>query len=198
MCAQPAIQSANRWSWSDYQTWPDDKRWELIAGEAFAMAPAPSIVHQSVTLRLAARLEQALKGKSCRPFVAPVDVKLSDADVVQPDVLVVCDPKKITTHHIDGAPDLVIEVLSPATATRDLREKKALYAQYGVREYLVVDPLENYVTRFLLNEGRYGAGDVFGGDEMLPLVCLPTVEIALWDVFDLPAPGTAPAGTSPM
>lgn len=198
MCAQPTIRSATRWSWSDYQAWPDDKRWELIAGEAFAMAPAPSIAHQSVTLRLAARLEQALRGKSCRPFVAPVDVRLSDADVVQPDVLVVCDPKKITTHYIDGAPDLVIEVLSPATATRDLREKKALYAKYGVREYIVVDPLEYYVTRFLLSEGRYGAGDVFGGDETLELVCLPTVEIALWEVFDLPAPGTAPAAASPM
>lgn len=201
MCAQPAIRLITHWSWSDYQTWPHDKRWELIAGEAFAMAPAPSIAHQSVTLRLAARLEQALKGKSCRPFVAPVDVRLSDTDVVQPDVLVVCDSHKITTHYIDGAPDLVIEVLSPATATRDLREKKALYAQYGVREYLVVDPLENYVTHFLLDEGhegRYGAGDVFGGDEVLPLVCLPTVEIALWEVFDLPAPGTLPAATSPM
>ena len=89
-------------------------------------------------------------------------------------------------------------MLSPATATRDLREKKALYTKYGVREYLVVDPLEYYVTRFLLSEGRYGAGDVFGGDETLELVCLPTVEIALWDVFDLPTPGTMTAAASPM
>lgn len=197
MSAQPAIQEAKRWSWHDYQGWPDDQRWELIDGEAFGMSPAPSVAHQGVTGRFYARLEQALKGRPCRPFVAPVDVKLSANDVVQPDVLVVCDPKKITPNYIDGAPDLVIEVLSPATAARDLREKKALYAQHGVREYLVADPLENYVTRFLLSNGSYGSGDVFAGDETLALVILEGVEIALWEVFELPEPGTVPIGVGP-
>lgn len=113
------------------------------------MAPAPTISHHSVVLKIATRLEAALAGKPCRPFVAPLDVRLSDEDTVQPDVLVVCDSKKPTPGHIQGTPDLVIEVLSPSTAIRDLREKKALYERYGVIDH-VVDPLEKYAIHFMM------------------------------------------------
>ncbi len=114
-------------TWADYRTWPDDERWELITGVAYAMSPTPSTRHQIVTVNLLSRLTQYLSGKPCRPFVAPTDVKLSDWDVVQPDILVVCDPARITPTHIEGAPDVVVEVLSPTTSAKDLRQKKALY-----------------------------------------------------------------------
>lgn len=180
----------SRYTVADYLTWPDDERWELIDGVAYSMAPAPTVKHQGIAGRFYSRLEQRLSGKTCRPFIAPVDVVLSESNVVQPDVFVVCDPAKITDKNIQGAPDLVVEVLSPATATRDLREKKALYMSAGVREYLIVDPLELYVQRFRLDDnGHYGEGEIFAPREELPLVSLDGCVVPLWEIFELPAPG---------
>jgi len=176
-------------TWADYRSWPDDERWEIIAGVAYAMAPAPSTRHQIVIGNLFGRLIRDLAGELCRPFMAPTDVKLSDLDVVQPDILVVCDPIRITPTHIEGAPDVVIEVLSPATAAKDLRQKKALYERAGVREYLVVDPLEHYAIRFLLGPDGFDQGTVFAADERLSFVALEALGIPLWKVFELKEPG---------
>ena len=113
----------HKYSYSDYLTWPDEERWEIIDGETYNMTPAPSIKHQSIVGEFYALLKQRLSGKPCRPFIAPTDVVLSEYDVVQPDIIVVCNEKKITESNIQGAPDLVVEVLSPATALKDKREK---------------------------------------------------------------------------
>jgi len=187
--------STQRFTWADYRTWPDSERWELIDGQAYNMSPAPSTRHQSIALRMASRLEQRLAGKDCTPFIAPTDVRLSDFDVVQPDVLVVCDPSKITPTHIEGAPELVVEVLSPSTSVRDLREKKALYQRAGVREYLVLDPLEHYGLLFRLDEtGRFGEGQVIAAQESVGFATLEGIEIPLWELFELPDPSSdAPA-----
>ncbi len=184
-------------TWGDYRTWPDDERWELIDGVAYAMSPAPSIRHQEVVGRLFSRIEQQLRGRPCRPFVAPTDVKLSETDVVQPDVLVVCDPARITPSHIEGAPDLIVEVLSPGSSARDLRDKKALYERAGVGEYLVVDPLEHYAVRFLLGADGYDKGTVFAAEERLRFATLEAVEVALWELFDLAGPASEGARHSP-
>ncbi len=137
-------------------------------------------------MNIAAWLNRSLKGKTCRPFVAPVDVILSDEDVVQPDVLVVCNPDKITEKAIQGAPDLVFEVLSPGTALKDMREKKALYERAGVREYVVIDPLENYVQRFASNgEHQFGVADIFGIGEELSFRSLPELSLPLSEVFEI-------------
>src|SRR5512143_3044614 len=157
-----------RYTWTDYQTWSDEERWEIIDGVPYAMTPAPSTKHQTVAGKIYSRIERALSGKPCRPFIAPTDVRLSETDVVQPDILVVCDPAKITTTHIAGAPDLVVEILSPATSAPALRPKKALYARTGVREYVVVDPVEHYAIRFVPgDDGSFDKGTVFGSDEVL-------------------------------
>lgn len=190
MSAQLQPRQPHRYTWSDYQTWPEGERWEIIGGIAYNMCPAPTTRHQQVTGRLYSRLEFALAGKRCTPFIAPTDVKFSEEDVVQPDVLVVCDPSKITPSHIEGAPDLVAEVLSPSTASKDYREKFDLYQRYGVREYLLVDAVQNYVLRFRLEEvGRFGRPEMFAGTDLLP--ALEGVEIALWEVFELAQPGGA-------
>jgi Uma2 family endonuclease len=181
-------------TWSDYRSWPDDQRWELIGGVAVAMSPAPSTRHQIVSGNLFSRLNQILSGRPCRPFSAPTDVKLSDLDVVQPDLLVVCDPARIMPTHIEGAPDIVVEVLSPATSARDLSEKKALYERSGVREYLVVDPLEHYAIRFLLGAEGFDKGTVFAADEPLVLATLENLEIPLWEVLELEGPAGSDAG----
>jgi Uma2 family endonuclease len=185
----PAIdRRGKRYTWSDYRAWPDDEHWEIIGGTAYAMSPAPSTRHQSVAGHLYAKLFQHLSSKPCRPFIAPTDVRLSEIDVVQPDILVVCDPAKITLTHIEGAPDVVVEVLSPNTSTKDLREKKALYERSGVKEYVVVDPLEHYALRFLHGTDGYDKGTVFGADEKLCFATLEGIEVALWEVFEIAGP----------
>lgn len=174
----------HRFTYRDYVTWPDDERWEVIGGEAYAMTPSPGENHQSVSLELALQIGVPLRGMECRLYQAPFDVVLSDEDVVQPDLLVVCDPKKITEKYIAGAPDLVIEILSPSTAVRDLREKRTLYERNGVREYLVVDPEKQIVYRYLLGDnGRYGVNDVFDAQDEVALVTLPGVVLPMWTVF---------------
>jgi len=191
------------YTWSDYLSWPEDERWEIIGGVAYAMVPSPSTRHQSVVLSLAARLRSSLAGSPCRPFIAPTDVKLSDLDVVQPDILVVCDPSKVKPSHIEGAPDLVVEVLSPGTSAKDLRQKRQLYERSGVREYLVVDPLEHYALRFLNGPDGFDKGTVFAADERLVLGTIEGVEVPLWEVFEVEGPrdaidpGTEPTGNSP-
>lgn len=184
-----AKQHPDTYTVADYMSWSDDERWELIDGQAFSMSPAPTIKHQTIAGEFYTQLKQKLKGKSCVPFIAPVDVVLSDVDVVQPDVLVVCDKNKITKKNIQGAPDLVVEVLSPATALKDMREKKSLYQRLGVREYIVIHPPEAYVQRFFLDDdGSYGVSDIFGTQESLALLSLPGIEVPLWEVFDMEPP----------
>ncbi|MBI5329420.1 MAG: Uma2 family endonuclease [Betaproteobacteria bacterium] len=188
MTAQALRQDPPPFTWDLYRTWPESERWELIDGEAYAMSPAPSTQHQSVAGNIFGKLLQQLAGKPCKPFIAPTDVKLSDLDVVQPDILVVCKPGQITPTHIEGAPDVVVEVLSPATSTRDQREKKALYERAGVMEYVLVDPLEHYAIRFLNGADGFDKGTVFGPQEMLVFATLDALEIPLWEVFELPGP----------
>jgi Uma2 family endonuclease len=182
-------QEKSEYSYQDYLTWPDDERWELIEGHAYAMTPAPSVKHQRVTARLYARLEANLEGTGCIPFIAPTDVVLSNRDVVQPDVFVVCEEVRITEANIQGAPDVVAEVTSTASARKDRREKKALYARFGIKEYLLVDPDGQYVERFLLeSDGTYSKGQVFGPQDVLTLSAVEGVEIALWEVFEARKP----------
>ena len=193
MPSLPRHKGDAHWSWQDYLSWPDEERWEIIDGTAYAMSPAPSTKHQKIALRLSAHLLQHLAGKTCQPFIAPTDVRLSEQDVVQPDIFVVCDPARITPSHIEGAPEVVIEVLSPATSSRDLREKKALYEKTGVLEYVLVDPLENYAIRFLLTDDGYDNGMVFACDELLIFERLDGLQVPLWEVFELPPPERAAA-----
>jgi Uma2 family endonuclease len=195
MPSQTALAKPTGFTWADYRTWRADERWELIDGAAYAMAPAPSIRHQTVVGNLFARIAEQLRGRPCRPFVAPTDVKLSEQDVVQPDILVVCNADIVTETHIDGAPDLIVEVLSPGTAARDLRQKKALYERAGVREYLLIDPLEHYALRYLLGADGFDKGTVIAPDEPLTFATLDGLAIPLWEILDLPAP--EPAAPAP-
>lgn len=173
-----------KFSYSDYCTWPDDERWEIINGEAYNMSPAPSVKHQSVALNLAVLFRQKLKDKPCISFIAPTDVVLSEYDVVQPDVFVVCDSNKITEANIQGAPDLVIEVLSPSTTLKDKREKKALYEKHGVREYILIDPVGLYAEKFVLESGKFTGLEIVGPKEVLILSSLEGLEIPLWEIFE--------------
>ncbi|HBG04591.1 MAG: hypothetical protein A2075_21310 [Geobacteraceae bacterium GWC2_58_44] len=183
-----AKKMGNGFTYSDYASWPEDERWEIIAGEAYAMTPAPSIRHQRILVHLASRFAQFFEGRGCSLFIAPTDVVFDDRNIVQPDLLVVCDKKKMTEQNIQGPPDLIVEILSPSTAVKDKREKKALYERFGVREYLIVYPAEELAERFVLADGHYGTEEVFGWEEILPLAIFPELTLNLWELFDRQAP----------
>lgn len=155
---------ATTFTYADYRRWPDDERWELIDGVAYAMA-APDLIHQTVVGELFRQIANHLIGHPCRPFVGPFDVRLprgneDDDDVltvVQPDITVVCDPAKLDERGCRGAPDWVIEVLSPNTAAKDQIQKLAVYERAGVREVWLVHPTDHVVVVYGLGpQGGYG------------------------------------------
>ncbi len=177
-------------TYGDYLGWPEDVRYELIDGEAFMMAPAPDLEHQEVAGEIFFQLRLALGEGPCKPFVAPVDVRLPRLDeaddqidtVVQPDVLVVCDPSRLDRRGVRGAPDLVVEVLSRSTASHDHVRKRQVYERAGVKEYWLVHPTDRMVTIYRLVEGAYGKPDVQELQGQTAVGVLPDVVIA-WDAL---------------
>src|ERR1039457_743818 len=119
-------QPDHSYTWDDYLQWEDDQRWELIQGVPY-LCSSPSVLHQAICTELVYQFRLFLEGRSCRVFVAPLDIKLSDVDVVQPDVLVVCQEERLRKSHVEGPPDLVIEVASPSTFRHDRLRKLNLY-----------------------------------------------------------------------
>ncbi len=178
------------YTYADYCSWPDDTRYELIDGMAYAMAPAPTRTHQNLVGELFTQVKTALRGKPCQPFVAPFDVRLPHADesddkvdtVVQPDVLIVCDPAKLDERGVRGAPDWVAEVLSPSSAKHDLIVKLALYERAGVREYWLLHPTDRLVTVYRLANGQYGRPEISEMTGTLAIGVLPEVTVD-WSLF---------------
>lgn len=173
-------------TYADYLTWPNDCRYELIGGVAYAMAPAPARRHQEVAGEIFRQIADALDGTPCRPYIALFDVRLAtsadagDAQidtVVQPDISVVCDRNKLDERGCKGAPDWIVEVLSPATASHDQIVKHALYERFGVREYWLVHPTDHLVTVYILVEGAYGKPDMRELEGDLTCRVLPEVVI---------------------
>lgn len=183
-----ALRDRDRHTYADYRTWEENARYELIDGAAYLMAPAPRLEHQETAGEIYRQLANALAGSPCRAYVAPLDVRLPKRDesddeidtVVQPDVLVVCDPQRLDRYGVRGAPDLVVEVLSPATAGHDQVLKRRVYERAGVREYWLVHPTDRVVTVYRLQDGQYGRPDVFELAGETPVGVLPGVAIA-WD-----------------
>lgn len=179
-------------TYGDYRTWDDGERWELIDGVAFNMSPAPSPRHQILLADLVRQFTSYLQGKPCRAIPAPLDVRLAESDehdddittVVQPDLSIVCDRSRLDDSGYRGAPDLIVEILSPSTAQKDLKIKFARYERAGVREYWIVDPAVKTVMVFMLGaDGRYGRPSVYI-DTDRPLVGIfPELEIDLEAVF---------------
>ena len=177
-----AIKQERRYSIEDYREWPDDEKWEIIHGVAYDMSPAPRIKHQNIVSNFHINLKTHPKNP-CYTGIAPTDVILNEYSVVQPDVFLVCDGEKITEDNVQGAPDLIVEVVSPGTEVKDRREKKRLYEKSGVKEYLIVFPEREYVEQYVLEAGKYGAPEIFNWDEVLKLRIFPN-EIKLAEIFE--------------
>lgn len=174
-------------TWQDWLESPqrDGCRYELLGGEIH-MWPTPSTRHQRISRDLMFLLETYLRRTGHGElFHAGMGVRLSQHDVVMPDLLVVLTARRalIEDHGLGGAPDLVVEILSPGTARRDLGEKRALYEHHGVREYWIVDPIGEKVVAYVLIDGMFRFHGEFGRTERLRSAILPDLEIPLDEVF---------------
>ena len=172
-------------TYEDYLKTSDDERYELLNGE-LVMPPAPLTAHQMISIALASRLYQYVEEKGLGTVVAaPTDVVLSDTDVVQPDVLFVSNERShiLTRENVRGAPDLVVEILSPATAERDRTLKLDLYALHGVKEYWIVDPDAKTITVLLRGENRFEVSGIYGEGQSVRSPTLVGFGVALEEVF---------------
>lgn len=161
----------------DYEALPDEPRCELILGR-FYLSPSPSPYHQTVVALLWQHLDQLAKRSGGLAFLAPLDVYLADHSVVQPDVIYVSPARRtIVGRRVDGAPDLMVEVLSPGTARRDRGEKLGLYADAGVREYWIVDAQERQIEFLVNEEGRFVVSLPAGDEYRSP--ALPEIRLGL-------------------
>lgn len=180
-------------TYRDYLLWPNNERWELIDGIAYDMSPAPLREHQKLSMYFSGVFAQYFKKRNCNVYAAPFDVRLpggfktdNDVDtVVQPDISVFCDETKLDDRGGNGAPDLVIEILSPSTASKDLKEKFFLYEKVGVKEYWIVDPANRTLTVFILEENeKYARGVVYAGEDVLITALFEGLEIRMEEVFE--------------
>jgi Uma2 family endonuclease len=187
-----AAATEKKYTYGDYLGWPEGERWELLEGEPYNMTPAPSIEHQRVSGEFFRQMSNFLLDKNCEVFAAPFDVRLPEAEeadeeiitVVQPDISVICDPARLDARGCRGAPDLIMEILSPATAAKDQIQKVTLYQKHGVKEYWLVHPSDRLITvRLLETDGRYGLPSIHEAKGLLPVTTLSGLEIDLDLVF---------------
>lgn len=194
MGALPAEKIKQKYTYEDYLDWSNDDRWEIIDGEAYAMSPAPSVYHQKYSMSLCNIFYNYLKGKPCQVFSAPIDVRLPKENqkkensdtIVQPDIIIVCDKRKIEEKGIVGAPDLIVEILSPSTAEMDTKRKLLLYEKAGVKEYWIVDTSNLTAMVFKLGEnGVYGKPDFYGSRDQVEVGIFKDLKVELKEVFGL-------------
>ncbi|MBF0118448.1 MAG: Uma2 family endonuclease [Desulfobacterales bacterium] len=187
----------DKYNYADYLSWDDNQRWEIIDGEVYDMSPAPIESHQAISGELSVQIGNFLSEnqKKCKLYAAPFDVRFPEGvkdnekiiDVVQPDIVVICDRSKIDRRGCIGAPDFIIEILSPYTAHKDHTIKRDLYEKNGVKEYWIIDPSNKIVLVYLLDETKaYSKPTIHSQQGKLKITVLPELEIDLDAVFKAP------------
>jgi len=188
----PLPQEERKYTYADYLTWPEDERWEIIDGIAYMQA-APSPIHQEISGGIFAQLHNYLSGKPCRVYHAPFCVKLTNGDekknddinkVVEPDITIVCDKSKIDEKGCNGAPDMIVEIMSPSSIKQDRFIKFNKYEKAGVKEYWIVEPEGKIVSVFVLQENqRYGRPEIYTEEDKIKVSIFPDLTIDLGVVF---------------
>jgi len=181
------------YTYTDYLTWQFDEMVELIRGKLFKMSPAPNLHHQDVAGVIFGEWYKYFENKECRLYIAPFDVRfpakkgLETDTVVQPDLCVVCDVKKLDKKGCNGIPDLVVEILSPGNTAKEMNQKFNLYESEGVREYWLVHPEEKWLIIYNLNEEhKYTGGKpLTSEDGKINSIIFPDLILDLNKVFDL-------------
>ena len=184
-----------QYTYADYLTWQFSERVELIKGWIYKMTPAPRRKHQAVVSNLSYWIYDFIKDNECRIYTAPFDVRLiknvgqTDKEidtVVQPDISVICDRGKLDEKGCFGAPDLIIEILSPSTTKKDYNEKYLLYEENNVKEYWLANPDAKSIEVFVLNKGKYyskGVYSEYGGFKEIPVYIFPKLKLNLTEIF---------------
>lgn len=178
------------YTYADYLLWKFKERVELFKGKIFAMSPAPARLHQEVLRNLYDKFSVAFKGQKCKLYFAPFDVRLPSKDgkittVVQPDLCVICDTEKLDDKGCIGAPDLVVEIVSPGNSKREMKNKLSLYEEAGVLEYWVVLPSEKAIFIYVLEDGKYRPLKPFFEGDVFNSVIFPNLEVDANAVFEM-------------
>lgn len=178
------------YSYADWLTW--EGNWELINGTAYNMSPAPTSLHQFIVGELYFALRTFFQNRSCYVFVAPFDVFFSESGeyqspdhITQPDLSVICSKEMLSKSGCNGAPTLIIEVLSPSTALKDFNEKFNLYQKHGVKEYWIVDPGNRTVHVYTMENGSYMTRNLYLEPEMIQSVVFKDLQIPTGTLFNL-------------
>lgn len=181
------------YTYADYLLWQLSERVELIKGKIFKMSPAPNRIHQEISMSLTSSLLQVLKNQPCKFYAAPFDVRLinfkeSTADnhiitVVQPDLCVICDKTKLDDRGCIGAPDLIIEILSPGNSKKEMDIKYDLYEENKVKEYWIVNPITQTVSVFVLENNKYVGLKPLIIDSTLESQLFPNMKIKVKKIF---------------
>jgi Uma2 family endonuclease len=183
------------YSYADYLTWKFDQTVELIKGKILQMS-APSRRHQGMSWQLTLKIGNHFANHKCKAYAAPFDVRLYDKiksekankdifTVIQPDICIICDIDKLDDKGCLGAPDLIIEILSPGNSSKEMKIKKMLYEESGVREYLIFDPNTESVFQFHLTDANvYSLATIYVNDDTLQSVIFPDLMIDLKNIFE--------------
>ncbi len=179
------------YSYADYLTWQFSEMVELIKGKLFILSPAPAERHQRIASNLHRDISHYFRKHPCQTFFAPFDVRLlkgkSESQniltVVQPDICVICNPSKIDERGCVGAPDLIIEIISPSTAKKDINDKFRLYEENGVSEYWIVFPDSNAIDQYYLVNDQYQRKDIYFKHQSFSSTTFPDLHIHLEDIF---------------
>ena len=181
------------YTYRDFLAWPEGERVEIVNGIPYAVTPAPSRLHQKILMELARQIGNFLKGyPRCEVYVAPFDVRLSEQmdvgddqidTVVQPDITIVCDKEKLDERGCFGAPTIVIEIISPSTATHDYIRKMALYEKHCVKEYWIVHPVDQIVMVFEHDGSIFGKPGIHDKEANVVSSVLPKLTVELRELF---------------
>jgi len=190
------LDEAKLYTYADYLMWLDDKRRELLNGFIRLMSPAPTLKHARISGEIFVLLKNYVNKKNghCQVFAAPFDVRLPKrpdeiADdkiytVVQPDICIVCDESKLEERGCLGAPDMVVEIISVASAKYDFNDKYNLYEAAGVREYWVASPKDKAIVVFILQDnGKFDRGTVYEKEMVIPVQTLPGLKVSIENIF---------------
>ena len=188
---EPDFSYSGLYTYADYLKWTIEERLELIKGRIFRMSPAPSVNHQRLSQFLNNQLYNFLTGKPCEVFAAPFDVRLPKNSkkhkdiytVVQPDLCVICDPSQIDALGCIGAPDIVVEILSPSNSRKELKNKYEVYEESGVKEYWIVSPQDYTFLMYTLTEGKFVPSRLMTEGDVVTSAVLPGFALDLEALF---------------
>jgi Uma2 family endonuclease len=194
-----------QYSYSDYLMWQFDERLELLKGYINRMSPAPNRNHQHISSNLHGQLWNLLKNRSCNLYTAPFDVRLPISEdlaiskkyknkakqlpdgkmmtVVQPDISVICDEDKLDERGCVGAPDLVIEILSPGNTNREMKDKFEIYQEAGVKEYWIVEPNDQFILIYSLQKGKYIGSKPYTIEDVITSTIIPDFSLDVKEIF---------------